>query len=49
MQNLTLSEKKAVKKTFTYCLLVALFTFPKHCGFMLGWVIIFFSACFILL
>ncbi|MBS9779394.1 MAG: hypothetical protein KGV51_02085 [Moraxellaceae bacterium] len=41
MQNLTQSEKYTIKKTFAFCLLVALFTFPKHYGFMLQFVLIF--------
>ncbi len=41
MQNLTQSEKHAIKKTVAFCLLVALFTFPKHCGFMLELVLVF--------
>ncbi len=41
MKNLTQSEKKAIKKTFAYCVLIALFTFPKYSGFMLGLVLIF--------
>ncbi len=41
MQNLTQSEKHTIIKTLFYCLLVALFTFPKHYGFMLQFVLIF--------
>ncbi len=41
MKNLTQLEKKTVIKTLFCCLLVALFTFPKHYGFMLQFVLVF--------